>query len=615
MSVEQVHDRRRRFYEQELSYLRSAGHDFAERYPKIAARLAMGGHEACADPQVERLIEAVAFLNSRISATLDEGVPEISTALLEILYPHMMAPIPAMAIARFEARPDAAGQLIARGTPLAARASNNEHCWFRTTDSLRLWPIKVEDVHFADRQNFGLSEHDGAGIQCVLRVRLRTLDGVPLNTLPIKHLRLHLAGPPEISYALYELVMGSGGKHGFRDPDGEKGGGPTGPWREPPAAVGFGPGEAALPERRGSHPGYRLIQEYFAFPQKFLFLDLDLTGVDHFAAADRVEAFILLRQRPTPSLMAKIRPEHLLVGCVPVVNLFDRVTDPLRIDGHSHEYPLVPDSRRYRYTEIHSIERVMAATAGSMVGTEVEPFYGFGRQEGGAIAPMWYARRIPAERAGFTGTEMRISLREPDKGGSVALDRLLYAKVRCTNRDLPQQLMSNTVLHPEQETAAKSIYCLQPPSPPMDPPLGGQTPWRLISQLALNHLSLVESAEPGSGAAEPLRALLRVHRHPDGSAQQRQIDGLIGVACERVARCAPEGPWRGFRRGLQIKLTLRRRDFAGGSALLFASVLQHFLSSFAAVNSFIELTVECEGTGAIQKWGPGPTANGTRAIL
>ncbi|WP_432380635.1 type VI secretion system baseplate subunit TssF [Duganella sp. P38] len=89
------------YYERELSMLRRAGAEFAERYPKLAGSLQMRG-ESCADPHVERLIQSAAFLNARVARLLDDGYTHFTEALLCMLYPHFLRPIPSCSIARID---------------------------------------------------------------------------------------------------------------------------------------------------------------------------------------------------------------------------------------------------------------------------------------------------------------------------------------------------------------------------------------------------------------------------------------------------------------------------------------------------------------------------------
>src|SRR6266567_7779513 len=89
------------YYERELTYLRKLAVQFSEKYPKIAARLQLEP-DKCEDPHVERMLEGFAFLAARVHLKIDDEFPEITEALLNILYPHYLRPIPSMSIVEFQ---------------------------------------------------------------------------------------------------------------------------------------------------------------------------------------------------------------------------------------------------------------------------------------------------------------------------------------------------------------------------------------------------------------------------------------------------------------------------------------------------------------------------------
>ncbi len=88
------------YYNAELAYLREQGAEFAARFPKVAARLQLEAGK-CADPHVERLLEGVAFLTARVRRKIDDEFPEITDALLGVLYPHYQRPLPSMTVVQF----------------------------------------------------------------------------------------------------------------------------------------------------------------------------------------------------------------------------------------------------------------------------------------------------------------------------------------------------------------------------------------------------------------------------------------------------------------------------------------------------------------------------------
>ncbi|WP_437755074.1 type VI secretion system baseplate subunit TssF [Sorangium sp. So ce1389] len=587
-------------YAREIAYLRERGAEFAAAYPKIAARLGLEGRHA-ADPHVERLVEAFAFLTARLQRRLDSDLPELTTALLGILYPPLLSPVPSMAVAAFEVSSKdsklTSGHMIERHTPLFAEARGGPTCRFRTCAPVTLWPVEVESADFVAPEALDLPLGTG-GAMAALRIRLRS-GGPSLRALGIRQLRFFLSGGGLNGYRLYELLFGRTLRVLCAG---------TGDGREIAEAriqpVGFGPDEEALPYPTHASPGHRLIQEYFAFPEKFLFLDVEFTRLPEGTACDLL---FLLDQRPPASLV--LRTDTFRLGCTPIINLFPRTTEPIRVDHRFPEYRLIADARRERTTEIHSIHKVTATAPGEAEQIEYEPFFSFKHHaEGTGPRAFWHARRVPTSRDDVPGTDMTLSFVDLNFSPRRPPSRVVYASVLCTNRDLPEEMSAGVSLSRERGAALGRITCLTKPTPQRHAPLGGQALWRLVSNLSLNHLSL-----SGPGGADALKEILRVYLFSSVPEAERQIQGIAGVSARTVTRRLGADAWRGFCRGTEVTLTLDEEQFVGSSPLLFAEVLSRYLSLHAHVNSFTELVLRSTGRAEVWKrWRP---MTGAKALL
>ncbi|WP_437975989.1 type VI secretion system baseplate subunit TssF [Sorangium sp. So ce295] len=589
-------------YARELAYLRERGAEFAAAYPKIAARLGLEGRHS-ADPHVERLIESFAFLTARLQRRLDSDLPELTTSLLGVLYPPLLSPIPSMAIAAFEVSPRdsklTSGHVIERGTPLFAEAHGGPTCRFRTCAPVTLWPIEIESAGFGAPEALDLPPGSG-GVMAALRIRLRS-GGPPLRALGVRRLRFFLSGGGLSGYRLYELLFG----HTLRVLcAGEGGGRDLAEARLHP--VGFGPDEEALPYPVHASPGHRLVQEYFAFPEKFLFFDVELT---HLPEGTACSLLFLLDQRPPASLV--VRADTFRLGCAPIINLFSRTTEPIRVDHRFPEYRLVADARRERTTEIHSIHKVTATAPGETEQVEYAPFFSFTHHaEGAGAGPraFWQARRVATSREDVPGTDVTLSFVDLDLSPRRPPSRVVYASVLCTNRDLPEELSAGVALSLERGAAMGRITCLTKPTPQRDPPLGGQALWRLVSNLSQNHLAI-----SGPGGVDALKEILRVYLFASIPEAERQIQGIAGVSARTVTRRIGADAWRGFCRGTEVTLTLDEEQFVGSSPLLFAEVLSRYLSLHAHINSFTELVLKSTGRAEVWKrWQP---MAGAKALL
>ncbi len=538
--VTPVRDELLTYYERELTYLRQMGADFAEKYPKVASRL-MLEPTRCEDPHVERLIEAAAFLAARVHLKIDDEFPEITEALLTVLYPHYIRPIPSMTVAQFHLDPEqgklAGGLPIPRGSMLYSKPVEGYPCKFRTCYDTTLWPLAIAEAQWLtpDRLRPAIKASDAVA---ALRVELSCLPDADFGNMQLRFLRFYLNGESNLVHALYELLCNNGTQILIRDLAPNS--------RKPPVVlpasslrpVGFADEEALLPYPRHSFSGYRLLQEYFSFPEKFFFLDLTgLETLETVGFGPRVEVIFLIsnfeRAERGQMLELNVSAKTLGLGCSPVINLFPLTAEPILLDQTDFEYPVVPDVRRRHGLEIFSIDDVISPDRDTRQVVQFEPFYRFrhasSRQEKRQQA-FWYASRRPSRRRNDQGTEVFLSLM--DLTGRPMRPDVDTVTVHCTcsNRDLPYRLpLGNETGDFELEGlgAVKRIVSLRKPTATVRPPTGKGVLWRLVSHLSLNYLSLVEE---GKGA---LTEILRLYNFSESAFHEKQIAGLLNLKSQR----------------------------------------------------------------------------------
>lgn len=592
-----------RYYKNELTYLRRMGGEFARQYPRVAERLELGRDE-CADPQVERLIESFAFLTARLQRDLEGELPEITTALLGVLYPQLVNPVPPMAVARFDPDP-LQGQLttgfnVGRHTPLFAYTAQGHVCRFRTCYPVTLWPLEISYASFEDTGQFDFL--DSSNVAAVLRLSLRSSAG-PLSELELDRLRFYISGDPALVSLLYETL--------FSHVQGVAvlPGGEARPVSLPPGSprvsvlpVGFGKDEEVLPYPAQSHPGYRLLQEYFAFPEKYHFFDLANLRPRLAGAGKSLDVLFLLDREPQgrPAVDA----HNFRLGCTPVINLFTKTTEPIRLDHRTLEYRLVPDKRRERTTEIHSVLSVSASSHADDRTRRFEPFYSYNHaMDGAEHRAFWHARRAPSLNKDVPGSEMFLSFLDLDFNPAQPPAQTVYAHTLCTNRELAVQLPGDEQarLQIEEQAPVRAVTLMAKPTRPQQPPLRGQTLWRLVSHLSLNHLSLSE----GRGGLEALREILKLYSVSDRPSTQQQIAGLASLSCRKVMRRAGADAWRGFCRGTEITLEFDEGLYVGSGAFLLGAVLERFFALYASINSFTQLRIKSlQREGVWKQWPP-----------
>ncbi len=367
------------YYNRELQYLRELGGEIRQAFPKIAGRLGLDEFE-CADPYVERLLEGFAFLAARVQLKIDAEYPRFTQGLLSILSPHLLAPTPSMCVVEFRpSRKQGAltdGFRVARGSSLKATLARGEQtaCEYRTAHDVDLWPLELAEVshssHLGDLANVRLGGDRVA--RGVLRLRLRTVTGVPVSELSLDKLPLFLRGPERLGMRLYELLCAGALGVVLRDGTGQQCGVVRG---APLRALGFEEDEAGLPYGLTSFQGYRLLHEYFALPQRFLFVELqELSAGVRRCQTQEFEIAILL-DRYDPSLGATIAPEHFGLFCTPAVNLFPKRADRIHLSERTNEYHVVADRTRPLDFEVHSITEVLGYGAQPVATRKFSSFY------------------------------------------------------------------------------------------------------------------------------------------------------------------------------------------------------------------------------------------------
>jgi type VI secretion system protein ImpG len=596
------------YYERELSFLRQMGADFAQQYPKVAGRLALEPDQ-CEDPHVERMLEGFALLAGRIHLKLDDDFPEVTQALLNIVYPHYLRPVPSMSVAEFEIDPaqikPEAGLTIPRGASLITRPVEGLPCRFRTCYDLTFWPVDVAEAQWREGERLGNSGR-AADVAGAFRIDLRTHGELPFAQLPLDSLRFYINGPSDLAHTIYELV-----NHNCVQVVIREGAGKT-VAALPPASirpVGFEAHEAALPYSNRSFAGYQIVQEYFAFPQKFLFFEISgLNPALARVSSDRVEIHIVIspfdRAERRNTLETGVSARTFRLGCVPIVNLFPQTAEPILLDHTRPEYRVVPDATHRAAIEVFSVEEVLATDPRTRAIERFEPFYAFRHAATNPPRRYWQAVRRPCARPEAPDTEVWLSF------VNVFATCAVTVRALCTNGDLPSKLpIGGTASEFELEGAVpvKRISALVRPTATLRPPLAGDALWRLISQLSLNYLSVVEDG------GEALREMLRLYNFNRSPHAERQIDGIVSVRSRRRFAPLPEADGVSFARGTQVEIEFDEQQFVGGGVCLFAAVLERFLGQYCSINSFCQLLARSRQRKEVLKSWP-PRA-GRRVLL
>lgn len=610
------------YYNLELQHLREMGAEFAQQFPKIAGRLGMSGLEV-ADPYVERLLEGVGFLAARVQLKLDAEFPRFTQALLEIVYPHYLAPTPSMLVAQLKPDPDepnlAAGFPVARGSTMHGLLAGDDAsaCEFRTAHDVTLWPVEIVSAsYFSFAPDLPLNSLPIAQrIKGGVRIRLRATAGLKFRQTSIDRLCFYLGGRDDAANQLYELCLSTGLGVLVLPPKS------TPRWHEfLPASsiqpVGFADRQALLPVTLRSFQGYRLLHEYFSFPQRYRFFELtDLARAITRADTDEIELVILLG-RGDAVLESIVDVSNFALFCTPAANVFPKRADRIHLADTAYEYHVVADRTRPLDFEIYEVTDVVGHGTGADSEQRFRPLYSaYSSDDDHQLAAYFTTRREPrlvsstekrrGSRSSYIGTEVFLALVDPAHAPFSGDLRQLSIHALCTNRDLALQMplgfgKSDCSLDVAAPVAGIRVIC--GPSRPYAPLTDGAVSWRAISHLSLNYYSLVNST-PQEGAMA-LRELLGLYAASGDASTRRQIDGVRSVQVGPVVRRLPRSGPLAFGRGLEVAVEVDELAFEGGSAYLLGSVLEHYFARYVSINSFTETVLRSQGRGEIKRWVP-----------
>jgi type VI secretion system protein ImpG len=577
-----------KYYQDELTYLRELGREFAAAYPNIAPMLAEKG-----DPDVERLLEGVAFLTGKIRQKIDDELPEVIHSVASLMFPHYLRQVPASSVSDFTPLPNVVRErlIVARGAEVGSVPVDGVSCRFRTTQDVELVPLTLEDVRV----------DTGAQLTQSLRIELKVTGGAALQAINLTSLRFYIHGERRLqddvrlwlgahvdSIAL--AAVDAAGRDTIVTSL------PTRNIR----LVGFQEDEGLIPYPRTVYPGYRLLQEFFTLPQKFAFFDVN--GLDTMPTDKVTDRFsILISFRDSLPTGTRLSKDNFRLFCSPVTNLFDHPTDPIKPDPGKHEYLVRAAGSSPAGYEIYSVDSVVAIARRTSQRVDIPSFFSFEHEldPDQAGRGVFYQVHVRPAAIG-DGVDLYLSFGSPQDVNALPEFDVISINATCTNRRLPSQLKVGDLRVPTATSPAVATFTnLTGVTPPLSPPMGRELQWRVLAHMAMSYRSLAD--------LDVLRAVVDLYNfqaildRQAARANQLRLNAMKEVKVrptDRLYRGAPV-------RGVATDIELDEGGFTGeGEMYLFASMLNEMFASYVSLNSFTQLTVTGSNTRVVYKWEP-----------
>lgn len=558
------------YYQYELSYLRSASSEFASKFPKIARRLDLS-HNESSDPHVERMIESFAFLTGKLQKQIDDQFPEIASALLEVLYKPLMLPLPSCVMVNFDVDiPRAAkapGFNIPKNTLLYALSHSGENCTFRTSHDLQLWPINIENIEIVQKEHI---PNYYARSTYYLKIGLK-YSGIAGAQTP-KKLRFYIQADALLRGKIFSSIF-SAEENVLHQTD------KNFTFLSGISPVGIEVDESLLPYPSSTFQGFRLLQEYFMFSEKFYGFDVDISNLSDING----EFFLYIPM--SYDIAMKISTKNFSLSSVPAINLFPKVSEPLRLDYKQVEYCMVADFRRYHSNEIYSIEKMAVIDSQNNDEIIIPEFFSCDHSSQESENQLfWTSKRKKSYMTDALGEDVYISFIDLNFNPQFPSEKIFYAHTLCTNRFAAEQIPVNGKLQIELSAPIKNVYCLDRPTNQKSSIKTGEILWKLISALSLNSLSF------SADGIKKLKEILYIFADIADSNLSGEIDAILSIDSTIQIKRLDEQIWRGFARGTNVEISFD--ESIPNLGLPLSLIISKFLSSYTSINTFVEVSVK-----------------------
>jgi len=554
-------------FEKEIRYFIDEAHRFAEVHPDQARSLSLEDVRN-RDPYVERLIEAFAFLSGTIKQILDDDFTDLAQEIINSVWPHYLLPLPSCTI--IEMTPIKgriqSGQLIEKGALIeTSPVSTGLPCRFTTCAPVYVRPISISKAGFVYRS-------DG---QTSMQIRLSHLPGLNWEKIDTTPLRVYLHGDRSLALTLFYIFQNNIKNVIVCWEDENRG------YQETVLSSSLVFPTDSLPENdlpllpypEHSFSGFRLLEEYFFFPEKFRFYDIDI--FNHIGnPIEDSEIIIDLILSGEEDFRIDPDRRNFRLHCTPAINLFNAAAEPIRLNDSKPFYRVTVNNAVSGHYIPYNITKVNGLRLNSGYRTTYQSFNEYRHADSQDESAYFYKKLKYGVQDQI---ELLIGIKRPMGIGP----EIISIDLMCSNDKVVQEVRLGDIEFPCQGIP-DFVYVnnLTTPIPPVWPSLEGQNLWTIINSIALNYKSL--------DTPEQFKGLLFFYNRSKDRANIRRIESIDSIEIKPAENIIQGYPVR----GISFQIILKDDHFINsGDLLCFSKILSRVIGMYVPINSSCHLSI------------------------
>lgn len=574
------------YYEKQLQEFGQQSREFAQKYPKIAQRLSLN-QEQIDDPHIERLIQAFSLIAARIDKKLEDSYDVFTHSLFEVMFPQYLRHFPACTVVSFEdinkLKQLTAAHVIPQKTALKSRSFKGVQCEFNTTCAVRLLPISLTQLEFQTSPSTHMHLNQNATLSLKFEIFNEAQKWILDEKLPI-YLDAISNFPLQVLDSIFRNDTGFAIRVGQRVVE----------IVNPFEIMGFTEQESLLPIDQHTHHAYRLLMEYFCFPEKFNYLNLDLSRLKGVLnQQNQFEILIHLKLNLNDQAIVRNYSElniaNFKLFTTPAINLFEKQAEPQKISHTQLQYPLITDAHHPELYQVYSVTEmnmVREKTNQEQTYVPVLPFFAMSHYHNDKVQFFYSLNYVPAQNK---TTQMGYSIVSKHLKPFEIKSDFISTRLLCSNGDLPHEALSqsNNILNLNDSSLARRALILKRPTSPFYFDKNKNEQWRIISHLSLNTLALMKG-----DALSHVKELLALYNLPHSKENILLIDALKQLSFSSTNKLVNSKPFPMFIRGVKAELVVNKSVFRGHSLYIFSQLLSHVFNLKVQINSFVDVVVK-----------------------